>query len=38
VLAVDMPGGPPAGSVLELVGESEFGFESGRICRIVDRS
>jgi hypothetical protein len=29
VLAVDVPGGPPAGSVLDLVGESEFGFEGG---------
>jgi ketosteroid isomerase-like protein len=38
VLATDLPGGPPAGSVLELIGESEFAFEGGRISRIVDRS
>jgi ketosteroid isomerase-like protein len=38
VLAVAVPGGRPVGSVLELVGESEFGFEGGRICRILDRS
>ena len=37
-LAADVPGGPTAGSVLELTGRSEFGFRDGRICRIVDRS
>lgn len=37
-LAVDLPDGPSAGTVLELRGESEFGFENGRISRIVDRS
>jgi len=38
VLAVDVPGGPPAGTVLELQGQSEFSFEGGKISRIVDRS
>ncbi|HZX77075.1 nuclear transport factor 2 family protein [Lysobacter sp.] len=37
-LAADVPGGPGAGSVLELAGRTEFGFRDGRICRIVDRS
>lgn len=37
-LAVDMPDGPPAGTVLELQGESEFAFADGLISRIVDRS
>ncbi|WP_363796546.1 nuclear transport factor 2 family protein [Lysobacter firmicutimachus] len=37
-LALDLPGGPPAGTVLELQGTSEFGFADGRIARIVDRS
>lgn len=37
-LAADVPGGPSAGSVLQLTGRSEFGFRDGRICRIVDRS
>jgi hypothetical protein len=38
VLAADIPGGPAAGTVLELDGESEFGFAGGRISRIIDRS
>jgi steroid delta-isomerase-like uncharacterized protein len=38
VLAADVPGGPPAGAVLELVGESEFEFAGGRISRLTDRS
>ncbi|CAM5209059.1 hypothetical protein LSPH26S_03821 [Lysinibacillus sphaericus] len=38
VLAVDVPDGPRAGSVLELRGESEFEFTDGIISRIVDRS
>lgn len=37
-LAVDVPDGPPAGTALELRGESLFGFEDGRIASIVDRS
>lgn len=37
-LAQDIPGGPAAGTVLELVGVSEFGFADGKISRIVDRS
>lgn len=36
-LAVDVPGGPVAGTVLELQGRSEFDFADGRIVRIVDR-
>ncbi|MCW4453691.1 nuclear transport factor 2 family protein [Flavobacterium sp. MXW15] len=38
VLAADVPGGPAAGTVLELQGTSEFTFDDGRIARIVDRS
>jgi len=37
-LARAIPGGPPAGTVLELAGVSEFGFADGKISRIVDRS
>jgi ketosteroid isomerase-like protein len=37
-LAAGMPGGPPAGTVIELQGRSEFAFGDGRITRIVDRS
>lgn len=37
-LAIDIPDGPSAGSVLDLHGESEFAFADGRISRIVDRS
>jgi ketosteroid isomerase-like protein len=37
-LAVDIPGGPHAGTVLELNGESEFAFDGCLISRIVDRS
>lgn len=37
-LAVDVPGGPAAGTVIELQGRSEFSFGEGRITRIVDRS
>ncbi|MEP7185438.1 MAG: nuclear transport factor 2 family protein [Rhodanobacter sp.] len=38
VLAVDMPEGPKAGSVIKLSGESEFWFENGRISHLIDRS
>lgn len=38
VLAADVPGGPTAGTVLDLTGESEYGFEGGRIIRLIDRS
>lgn len=38
VLAIDLPDGPTAGTVIELQGQSEFGFADGKICRIVDRS
>jgi ketosteroid isomerase-like protein len=37
-LAVDIPDGPRAGTVLNLNGESEFTFKDGRIFKIVDRS
>ena len=37
-LAVDIPGGPCAGTVLDLNGESEFVFDGGLISKIVDRS
>jgi len=37
-LARDIPGGPAAGTVLELAGVSEFAFADGKISRIVDRS
>ncbi|MGQ4877247.1 nuclear transport factor 2 family protein [Billgrantia sp. LNSP4103-1] len=37
-LAQDIPGGPKAGSLLELNGETEFSFGNERITRIVDRS
>ncbi len=38
VLAIDMPDGPEAGSVIQLSGESEFWFADGRISHLVDRS
>lgn len=38
VFAIDLPGGPTAGTVVELQGQSEFGFADGKICRVVDRS
>lgn len=38
VLAHDIPGGPKAGSIIELDGKSEFEFRDGAITRIVDRS
>jgi steroid delta-isomerase-like uncharacterized protein len=37
-LAADIPGGPAAGTVLELNGRSEFSFAAGRIARIIDHS
>ena len=37
-LAADIPGGPPAGTVLNLQGQSEFYFKGGQISKIVDRS
>jgi hypothetical protein len=36
--AVDVPGGPQAGTLVELQGESEFTFDGARIARLVDRS
>lgn len=37
-LAQDIPGGPKAGSVIELNGVCEFTFGSDRISKIIDRS
>jgi len=37
-LAADVPGGPPAGTLIEMAGRSEFTFGAGGIVRIVDRS
>jgi len=37
-LAADVPGGPPAGTLLEMKGRSEFSFGAAGIVRIVDRS
>jgi predicted ester cyclase len=37
-LAVDVPDGPPAGTLLEMTGRSEFAFGPGGIVKIVDRS
>lgn len=36
-LAADIPDGPPAGTVLDLQGKSEFSFSNGQITKIVDR-
>ncbi|MFD1245076.1 nuclear transport factor 2 family protein [Paralysiella testudinis] len=35
-LAVDVPNGPSAGTVLDLQGQSEFSFKAGQINKIVD--
>lgn len=37
-LAKDIPGGPDAGTVIEMQGRSEFSFMDGKITRIVDRA
>jgi len=37
-LSADIPNGPPAGTVLELDGQSKFSFQDGLIAKIVDRS
>jgi hypothetical protein len=37
-LAADVPGGPPAGTLIEMAGRSEFTFGAGGIVKIVDRS
>ena len=37
-LAADLPDGPPAGTLLEMNGRSEFAFGDGGIVRITDRS
>jgi hypothetical protein len=38
MLAIDMPDGPEAGSVIELSGESAFWFADERISPLVDPS
>ncbi|HEU4852570.1 MAG TPA: nuclear transport factor 2 family protein [Telluria sp.] len=37
-LADGIPDGPPAGTVLEMQGTSEFAFDGALISRIIDRS
>ena len=37
-LAADIPGGPTAGTVLDLNGETEFSFDGDKIAQIIDRS
>lgn len=37
-LAVDVPDGPPAGTVIEIRGSSEYLLEDGKIAKLVDRS
>jgi hypothetical protein len=37
-LAMDVPDGPSAGTVIEISGRSEYSFLDGRITKIVDRS
>ena len=37
-LAADVPDGPPAGTLIEMNGRSEFAFGAGGIVKIVDRS
>lgn len=37
-LAADVPDGPPAGTLIEMSGRSEFAFGPGGITKIVDRS
>jgi hypothetical protein len=37
-IAADIPGGPPAGTLLEMHGRSEFDFGPAGITKIVDRS
>lgn len=38
ILAVDVPDGPRAGTVLDLEGQSEFWLDGALITKIVDRS
>ena len=37
-IKADIRGGPPAGTLIEMSGRSEFGFGAGGIVKIVDRS
>jgi steroid delta-isomerase-like uncharacterized protein len=37
-VAEDIPGGPRAGTVVEMRGSSEFGFSGGKIRRVVDKA
>jgi steroid delta-isomerase-like uncharacterized protein len=36
-IAEDIPDGPGVGSIIEMEGTSEFGFQDGKINRIIDR-
>jgi len=37
-VAEDIPDGPGAGTVIEMVGTSEFAFDGGKISRVIDRA
>ena len=37
-IAEDIPDGPGAGTVIEMRGQSEFGFADGRISRVIDKA
>ena len=37
-LAADLPNGTPAGTVIELQGQSKYFFSGGQISKIIDRS
>ncbi|UPG86412.1 nuclear transport factor 2 family protein [Luteibacter aegosomatis] len=37
-VAEDIPDGPRAGTVIEMRGTSEFGFDGGAIARVIDRA
>ena len=37
-LAADMPGGPAAGTVIEMAGTSQFFFADGRISKVIDEA
>jgi hypothetical protein len=37
-LAIDVPDGPSAGTMIEMDGRSEYSFDGDRIVKIVDRS
>lgn len=37
-IAEDIPGGPGAGTIIEMRGTSEFTFAGGKIAKVVDRA